>query len=270
MDLPVTYDGLKTFVSALALTQPRILAMFIVLPLFNSQLVPGLLRYAIAATIGLVLVPVVSRQMQVSDLNALMVMALFVKEAFVGFTLGYLASIPFWIFEAMGFLVDNQRGASIASTLNPATGNDSSPLGILFNQAFIVFFLVSGGFTLLLGMLYDSFTLWNVTNWGPQLRPESIPVLLDQLDRLVRVAMLFAAPVLVAMFLAEVGLALVSRFAPQLQVFFMAMPIKSGLAMLVLVLYASQLFDYGLDQVRSINGILPLLHEQWGPFGGAR
>jgi len=78
---------------------------------------------------------------------------------------------------------------------------------------------------------------------------------------------LFAAPVLVAMFLAEVGLALVSRFAPQLQVFFMAMPIKSALAMLVLMLYASALFDHAAGQVQTLGGILPWLREQWGPWG---
>ena len=67
---------------------------------------------------------------------------LLMKEVFVGFVLGYLIAIPFWAFEAVGFLIDNQRGASVAATLNPLTGNDSSPLGLLFNQAFIVFFFI--------------------------------------------------------------------------------------------------------------------------------
>ncbi len=263
MDLPVTYDEAKAFIGALALTQPRILAMFLVLPIFNTQLVPGLLRFSVAAVLGVVMVPVVSSQLSLVELQAPALVLLIVKEAFIGFVIGYLAAIPFWIFEAVGFLVDNQRGASIASTLNPLTGNDSSPLGILFNQAFIVFFLLTGGFTLLLGVLYDSFGLWSVTQWTPHLRADAVPVLLDQLDRLVRMAVLLAAPVLVAMFLAEIGLALVSRFAPQLQVFFMAMPIKSGLAMLVLVLYAASLFEYGADEVESIGRILPLLREQW-------
>lgn len=47
----------------------------------------------------------------------------------------------------------------------------------------------------------------------------------------------------------------------------MAMPIKSALAMLVLMLYAASLFDYGADQVEAVGRILPLLREHWGPFG---
>ena len=61
MDLPVTYSEAKSFIGTLALTQPRILAMFIVLPLFNSQLVPGLIRFGIAGALGLCAAFVVSR-----------------------------------------------------------------------------------------------------------------------------------------------------------------------------------------------------------------
>ena len=265
MQLPVTYEEAVSFLKTLALIQPRLLAMFIALPLFNAQLLPGMLRFAVAGALGLVLVPALAPLVAATELDPGMLLLLMLKEAFIGFVIGYLAAIPFWIFEAVGFLIDNQRGASIAATLNPLTGNDSSPLGILFNQAFLVFFLLSGGFTLLLGTVYDSFALWNPLQWAPELRPESVPVMLDQLSRLVRMALLLAAPAMVAMFLAEFGLALVSRFAPQLQVFFIAMPIKSALAMLVLMLYASSLFEYATEHVTGIGQILPWLRDQWGP-----
>lgn len=266
MELPATYEDARTYILALSLTQPRILAMFMVLPLFNTQLIPGIVRFAIAATLGLMAMPVITGQMAAIDTTSpAFWMLLIVKEAFVGFVLGFMVAIPFWIFESVGFLIDNQRGASISATLNPLTGNDSSPMGILFNQAFIVFFLVSGGFSLMLGMLYDSFQLWSVTGWIPEFRAESAPVLLDQLNRLVRMCMLLAAPAVVAMFMAELGLALVSRFVPQLQVFFVAMPVKSGLAVLILILYAATLFEYGFELIESVKDILPFLREQWGP-----
>ena len=166
------------------------------------------------------------------------------------------------------FLIDNQRGASIAATLNPLTGNDSSPLGQLFNQAFIVFFFISGGFLIMVELLFDSFRLWNVLSWHPSLHAESVPLMLDQLMRLVRIALLLAAPAVLAMFLAEVGLALVSRFVPQLQVFFLGMPIKSALAVLVLLLYMATLFDYGLDHIEALRQVVPTLDGEWKPAAG--
>ncbi|WP_323018749.1 type III secretion system export apparatus subunit SctT [Castellaniella sp.] len=257
------YAEAQVFLGAWALTQPRILAVCAMLPLFNRQLLPGLLRYGIGAAIGLVLVPMLTPRYAAIDLGTIDLMLLVGKEIFIGLVMGFLIAIPFWIFEAVGFVVDNQRGASLGAVINPATGNDSSPLGILFNQAFLVFFLVGGGFTLMLNLIYDSFRLWDLWSWTPVLRETSIPLMLDQLSRFMRLVLLFAAPAVVSMFLAELGLALVSRFAPQLQVFFLAMPIKSALALLVLVLYMSTLFEYADETVRGIPGILHFLDGQW-------
>ena len=257
------YSDIKAFIAALAFALPRVAGLFAALPVFNRQIVPGMLRYTVAAALGALAAPALVPQMAAVELNGLTVPLFIVKEAFVGFALGFLVAIPFWAFEAVGFFIDNQRGASVAATLNPVTGNDTSPLGILFNQAFIVFFFISGGFVLMLGLLYDSFELWGVFSWTPSLRPETMPLLLEQLDRLVRIALLLSAPAIVAMFLSEVGLALISRFVPQLQVFFMAMPIKSAIAMLVLLIYMATLFEYGGAYVRELRGIVPFLHEQW-------
>jgi type III secretion protein T len=252
----------RDFLTALAWAQPRTLALFMALPLFNPQLVPGMLRLGIAGAAGMLVAPALVPHLHAPP-GAAQSLPLVCKEAFIGFVLGYALAIPFWAFEAVGFIIDNQRGASIAATLNPLTGNDSSPLGLLFNQAFIVFFLVSGGMLLMLGILYDSFRLWPVFSGMPALHADTVPLLLAQLDRLVRLALLYGAPVIVAMFLSELGLALVSRFVPQLQVFFLAMPIKSGLALLVLVLYANTLFEYGRETIDDMAQVLPLLQGQW-------
>ncbi|MBS1196652.1 MAG: EscT/YscT/HrcT family type secretion system export apparatus protein [Proteobacteria bacterium] len=267
MNEAVDYAQTKAFLVALLSTQPRILAMFVAIPIFNSQIIPGMLRFSIAAGIGLLVAPRLAPTMSITELGALQALLLITKEAFIGFTLGFLIAIPFWSFEAVGFFIDNQRGASISATLNPLTGNDSSPMGILFNQAFIVFFFSIGGFFLLLNVVYDSFRLWDVLSWSPTLRPESMQAFLDQLSNMVRVAVLLCAPAIVAMFLAEIGLALISRFVPQLDVFFLAMPIKSALALVVLLVYLVTLFDYAQDHVEALRNIMPFLNKHWATYG---
>lgn len=262
------HQSVTDFLLALACAQPRTIAMLAALPIFHPQMVPGMLRLGVAAGVTLLVAPTLVPYVQANQSGAQLLVML-CKEAFVGFVLGFLLAVPFWAFEAVGFLVDNQRGASIASTLNPLTGNDSSPLGILFNQAFIVFFLVSGGFLLILGLLYDSFRLWPVFQWMPTLNADTVPLLLAQLDRLMTLCMLYAAPVVVAMFLAELGLALVSRFVPQLQVFFLAMPIKSALALMVLVVYMATLLDLGRGAIDELADSVAFLHQQWTAPSGA-
>ena len=61
-----------------------------------------------------------------------------------------------------------------------------------------------------------------------------------------------------------IGLGVLARLMPQMQVFFVAMPVKSGLAVLILILYAASLFDYGADLVDSVGRVFPFLREQWG------
>ena len=60
-------------------------------------------------------------------------------------------------------------------------------------------------------------------------------------DDLMEIIFCFSAPILIVLFLAEFGLGMISRFAPQLNVFFMAMPVKSWLSMFFLLFYFSLL-----------------------------
>jgi len=241
-------EWLVPYITAFGYATPRLFAIFTMLPMFTRQALPGLLRVAVAASLGLFLMPFLLEPADAPSRNGVLIVMLVMKEVLLGMLLGVVLALPIWAMEAMGDVIDNQRGASVAQTLSPLTGHDTSPLGDLFSQAAMVFLLVSGGFMLMLAAIYDSYRLWPVYDWVPQLAPETPMYLLGLMDRLLRLAILMGAPVIIAMFLAEVGLALVSRFAPQLQVFFLAMPIKSGLAMMVLAVYAVILFDFfGLE-----------------------
>ncbi|MQA40721.1 EscT/YscT/HrcT family type III secretion system export apparatus protein [Rugamonas sp. FT29W] len=252
------YDEAKLWLVALLYSTVRLQAALAIIPLFNKAVVPALLRSAIGVALSLVLVPPL-RQTLDGVPETFTLVATVLKEGFLGLLIGYAVAVLFWAIEGVGFFIDNQRGASIASTLNPLTGNDTSPLGMLFNQAFIVFFLVSGGFLVFLGMLYDSYRLWPVISYFPTLDVGGVDVFADLFQRLVRSAVVLSSPAIVAMLLAEIGLALVSRFAPQLQVFFLAMPVKSAVAFLVLVVYLPTLFGYIHDEIGALASMLDVL-----------
>lgn len=237
------------------LSMPRLLAIFSILPLFSRQALPGLLRIGVAFSIAIFLVPSLVGQVLNNSFSALMIIGILIKEIMIGFILGFIIALPLWAFDIMGAYVDNQRGASIASTINPLTGHDTSPLGELFSQAAIIYLLISGGYMIVLNVIYDSFSLWPVFNLTPIFSSETPMILLSQMDRLMSLAVLISAPIIFVMFLAEFGLGLVSRFVPQLQVFFMAMPIKSALAMYMFAIYTVTLFGYAADEFEPIGKI---------------
>lgn len=257
-----TYAAVFDLLLSFALTQPRILLLCMMLPVFSRQLLPGRLRGAVAVALALLVVPLVFRRPP-ADLTLLDVLLLVVKEAFVGLVLGFFLAIPFWVVEAVGTVIDYQRGASMGALLNPTMGGEITPTAILMQLAYGVFFFAGGGVSLMLSILYDSFRLWDPWRWLPALRLDVVPLLLAQLDRVMHLVVLLSAPVVVIMLLAELGLGLASRFTPQLQVFFLAMPIKTGLALFVLTLYAGILFGHIDQEARRSVDLLPFLSQLW-------
>lgn len=248
-------DYPSAWMTAVFFAMPRLLGIFSILPMFSRQALPGILRIGVAFSLAIFIVPSLVDQALAVSRSGLLVLGIVLKEVIIGFVLGFVIALPIWAFEIMGAYVDNQRGASIAATISPLTGHDSSPLGDLFGQAAVTFLLISGGYMLILSLIYDSFIIWPVFDWIPRFNSETPMILLQQMDRLMSLAVLLSAPVIFAMFLAEFGLGLVSRFVPQLQVFFMAMPIKSALAMFVFAVYATTLFGYAQDEFESIGTI---------------
>ena len=240
MSWDLTWDQ---WVLAYALASPRLLAVFAILPFLGRQVLTGLVRNGVAISIALVIVPVVAVDVAVAAPSPLEIVGLLVKETLIGLLIGFPLAVVFWSLESIGFYIDNQRGAAMASSLDPLSGAQTSPLGIMLNQAFVVYFFSTGAFLSLLGVLYSSYVIWPVPAFFPRFG-EGVPVFyLEMLDGLMWLVITFSAPVIVAMFLAEFALALVSRFAPQLNVFILAMPVKSAVGIFVLIIYVPILFE---------------------------
>lgn len=239
---------LKSLAMSLVMVQARLLPMFLLLPMMNRALVPRTLLLGMTAGFGFLLLPVVSVPAELGQ-DAPRLILLLAKEAMVGLVLGFLMALPFWLFEAIGFIVDNQRGANMAAMLNPLTGSESSPLGLLMSMAFITFYISVGGMHVLLGLVYDSYRMWSPMEFWPRIDTDFADLVFPQLNRMLQHCLLMAAPAVLVMLLAELGLALVSRFAPQLQVFFLAMPIKSALGIFILAISSPMLFEIAKEGI---------------------
>jgi type III secretion protein SpaR/YscT/HrcT len=88
------------------------------------------------------------------------------REIIIGLFIACLLSSPFWIFLAIGSFIDNQRGATLSSTLDPATGVDTSELARLFNLFSAAVYLTNGGLNFILETLWQSYNLWPSGNFN--------------------------------------------------------------------------------------------------------
>lgn len=232
MEIAPLLDELLRF----SLGLPRMLALFAMIPIFGASVLPGSVRNAVAISFAMFMYPVTSAGIDVAAISTLGYGAIVVKEVVLGLLIGVGLAAMFWAVESMGFVIDNQRGSTMASSVDPLTGSQTSPLGVLMMQVVTVYFFVSGAVMVALLAVYESYVAFPVASYYPALRLEDAAFFLSILDRIMALAVLLAAPALIAMFLSEFALGLVSRFAPTLNVFFLAMPVKSAVGVLVLLL----------------------------------
>jgi type III secretion protein SpaR/YscT/HrcT len=228
-----------------ALGAARVVPVFTIAPFFGGRLVPATVRVAIAVTFVALVFPAVTAGAPGSPLAALGPLgfgALLVKEVVLGALLGWLAAMPFWAAEAAGRLVDTARGAANQELYVPQLGTPSSPLGDLSLQLAVVVFFAVDGHLLFLRALAASYEALPVLAAPPGLTSGAIGALaLAATSHLVLAALGLAAPVLAALLLADLALGLVNRVSPHVQVYFLGMPAKAVLGVLVFLLALSGL-----------------------------
>ena len=221
----------------------RIGAAFVICPALTESMIPGIARHAATLGFALLVVPFIYVNMPPGEPSGWMFGVLAAREALIGFLIGFFAAVPFWVAENVGNFIDNQRGATMGEVYSPINGAQVSTTGIFFTQLVSTLFFVSGAVFLFLGALYKSYAVWPVFTTGLSFASDAPIQVLGALDGMLKTTVVISAPVIIIMFLATLGLRLVNRTAPQLNVFFLSMPVKSALGVAMLIVYLPFIMD---------------------------
>lgn len=235
---------LQSWLLAWALTAPRILIAFALLPILTDSMIPANLRNGVILIFSLYVLPLTHEQFLLLDITLIKLVGIVVKEAILGLLIGFVLSIPFWAVKATGFLIDMQRGVMSALFFSHMTENMVSPIGNFFNLILTVLLLVTGGFMTLLKTLFLSYQTWPINQMLPAMSLKVADYMLQQFDALLYTTLLLAGPIIIMMFLIDIGLGLVGRILPQLNIFMLAMPIKSAIGFLMLIYYITFIANY--------------------------
>lgn len=248
------YQDFMQFLTVMAIAMARVVSCFSVVPFLGGNMLPQYIRNTLVFAIFLSVYPYVAPTAP-ETLPLTTAALLMAKEVFIGLLMGFMVGIIFWSAEITGFLIDNQRGASMANVLDPLYGHNTSPLGTLLLQLVTVLFFATGGFLVFLEGVFESYRFWPVYDFFPSMDLGIAPFFLEKADQLMRMGLLLASPFLIGIFLIDLSLGLINRFVPQFNVFFLSMPVKSGLASMLMVLYLTVIVTYyakywaGMDRV---------------------
>lgn len=250
------------YLPTLLVAMARIYPCAFLVAAFCFQHIRGMLRHTIVVVMALLPAPAIHVMLEGQEHSALMLGGLVLKELALGLLLGVMLSMPFWLFESVGALLDNQRGALAGGQLNPSLGPDATPAGHLFKQLAIFLLMASMGLGALTQVIWDSYLLWPPTVWFPLPAADGFDVFVGLLGDTFTHMMLYAAPFIAVLLLLEFGIALLGVYSQQLQVSTLAPPLKSLAGIGVLLLYFALLQDLIVGRM----GLLKDLKHSLGVF----
>jgi type III secretion protein SpaR/YscT/HrcT len=233
----------------------RMLPIIALSPFFGSRVLPHPVKVTFAISLFAVFLPLLLNVTTTKLEFDHMIYALFIKEIFIGFLIGTFVSIPFIVVQTSGMLIDHQRGGASLMVNDPTIQNQSSPLGTLFNFVLIyVFFMIDGPF-LFLDAIMKSYEIVPPDGFiNPYFFTQTSSFwssAIQLLTKVTRIAAQLAAPGLIIILMTDVFLGIANRLAPQVQVTFLGLPLKSLLALAVITLGWKAFVDQMIFESRS-------------------
>ena len=211
----------------------RVTSLLVLAPGFGNKAVPPTVKIALGIFLAFVLSPVVSAAHPDVDLRlgSLVVMAL--KESAVGMAMGFASGLVFEGVRIAGDLMGFDLGLSLAQLYDPENGTSNNVVAQLLSMTALMVFFVLNGHHFILEALYVSYSAVPLGQF------HASPALLEGIVTLTGMTLVvgvkLAAPVIVTSFLLNIGMAVLARVAPQINVFFVAVSLKTGAGMFVLM-----------------------------------
>lgn len=214
----------------------RMTAFLLAAPVFSTRGVPAQWKIGISTMIAFLTFPAVGLQ-NPTMIDGFYIIAIF-REVLVGLLLGFTAYMFFTAVQISGSFIDIQMGLGIANVIDPMTGAQSPLIGnFKFILAMLLFLTFNGHHYMLDGFIksYEWVPLNNGFFAGIQ-NGIVHEFLLRAFANIFGLALQMSAPLVVALFLTDVGLGILSKTAPQFNVFVVGVPIKILVGFLLLVL----------------------------------
>ena len=230
--LTVSDQQLLAWLSAFLLPFFRVLGMMSSAPVFSNRALPVRVRVALAAAVALLVAPfgIAPQGTTIATAPGLTLVA---QEVMVGLTIGFVARLLFTGFEIAGEIIGLQMGMSFAAFFDPQAGT-GNPVGRIVNSISLLSFVAINGPLALLATVAESLT------WLPPGSPvgdflaSRSPVQLG--GELFALGLSLALPFMAMLLFVNVALGIVSRVAPQLNLFAVGFPVTIlvGIVMLTI------------------------------------
>lgn len=215
-----------------SLVMARVAPLAVLAPWLGLRAAPATTRSAIVIVLTVALAPLALASARATVVGGPFV-AVLLRESILGSLFAIVSAVPFHALESGGRLIDLHRGANLADVIAPPTGERTSPYGDLALLAGTALFAALGGVRVALGVFGESLLALPVGATPSASLSGTAMEAVRALAWSLAFATAVATPAAIAVVLAEVALGLVSRAVPRISTFFLGMPLRASIGLLL-------------------------------------
>lgn len=217
MNLALSPDLLTGYLLVMA----RATAWVFICPPFQQRAIPRQVKIGFAAALSLAIGPDLAKQGVPMETVPLVNAALLQVGA--GLAMGFVALMFFSAIQAAGNIIDLVSGFTIAQLFDPLSSAPASAFGRFYNLLAVTLLFALDGHLLLVRGFIASFDAAPLTDFNINAAAKLIS---GDLTLFFIAAVQIAAPLMAALFLAEITMGLLARAAPHLNIFLLGLPVK--------------------------------------------
>lgn len=233
----------------------RIGAAVMLLPGIGEQYVMARIRLAFALALTVVILPLVREGLPGLPAQPVAVLALIVNETMFGLFVGGAARLMISSLHVAGVIIAFQSGLAFAQTVDPNQGSQGAIVGTLMTMLGILIIFITGMHALLIGAMLDSYQLFPAGDAPPA--GDFAQFAVETVSSAFAIGLQMATPFVVFGIVFYSGIAVLQRLMPQVQLFFVAMPLQIMLSILLMTtLMSAALFWFLPHFEESITKLL--------------
>jgi flagellar biosynthetic protein FliR len=225
---------------ALLLIFMRFGTALMVMPGIGDAFTPMQTRLLFALALSFVMLPVLSVTGSVPPMpgSTAAMVGLLLSEAFIGIFLGTVMRILVSALDTAGSVISMQSGFSNAMIFNPVTATQGSLVGGLYSMLGVVLLLSTNMYHFMLASVVESYQAFPVESALPSMQDFS-DAIVQSVSVAFKIGIQLSLPFIVVGLLMQIGFGLLGRLMPQIQVFFLALPLQIWLSLIILALALS-------------------------------
>ena len=213
----------------------RLLGFIRFAPIFNRKEIAGMVKLAFAFILTVIITPLMKPANPPADSMLLLLVLNFAAGAIIG----YIAQIIILAIESGGDMINTQMGLSSAMVMDPSTNSQTSILSRVITLLGLIIFMEVGGFYWMINALIRSFELFPIYATAiPLEKIINLDYLVTTTSNVLYIGLQIASPVLLATLGQDIILGVISKTAPQVNVFQLSFLFKPvfGAAIMIWIL----------------------------------